>query len=171
MIFMRCALLLMVSATLAAQTYTVRGKSVLKSADVQKAISALVMPRAGGGHQLRVAWGKTMALRSYRLTSDDPPRQRSFELGEDHLLVLGVDARGAIRAWTVVANPRLVRAEFPDADGRLSGRVIERPETEILVDLPADPAIREVRVYQPRAATRGFDLLQAGRLTLPRPRR
>jgi hypothetical protein len=61
----------------------------------------------------------------------------------------------------------MIRAEFPDASGRLSGKVIERPDAELLVDIPADPAIREVRIYTPQAGNSRL----AGTVAMPRERR
>jgi len=109
-----------------------------------------------------------MRLRAQRSLPGAVPQQRALEMADDRLLVLAVDAAGQIRFWSVIANPRLIRAEFPDASGRLSGRVIERPDAELLVDLPADPAIREVRIYTPQADR---NLRLAGTVAVPRERR
>ena len=156
---------------LAAGPYTVKGKTVLRLTDVQQAVRQLA-PARGDARNLRITWRATratpaMRLRAHRQTPGPVPQQRALELADDRLLVLAVDAAGQIRFWSVIANPRLIRAEFPDASGRLSGRVIERADAELLVDIPADPAIREVRVYTPQAE----DLRLSGTVAVPRERR
>src|SRR5258706_8000398 len=161
-------MLALLALLLAAAPYTVKGKTVLRIDEVQQAVRQLA-PLSGDARSLRVTWrttraAQTMRLRAQRLNLGPVPQQRSLELADDRLLILAVDAAGEIRFWSVIANPRLIRAEFPDASGRLSGRVIERPDAELIVDVPADPAIREVRIYTP-------DLHLAGTVAMPRERR
>jgi hypothetical protein len=153
---------------LAAAPYTVKGKTVLRLDEVREA-SRQVAPAAAGARSLRITWRarRTPALRllTQRTSGGRVPQQRVLEMADDRLLVLGVDAAGEIRFWSVIPNPRLIRAEFPDASGRLSGRVIER-DAELLVDLPSDPAIREVRIFLPE----GPNLRLAGTVAVPRGR-
>jgi len=156
---------------LAASPYTVKGKAVLRLDEVRQAVRAVSPSSANDARNLRITWRATratpaMRLRTQRQNPGPVPQQRVLELADDRLLVLAVDAAGEIRFWSVIANPRLIRAEFPDASGRLSGRVIER-DAELLIDIPADPAIREVRVYTPQAG----DLRLAGTVAVPRERR
>ncbi len=159
---------------LLAAGFTVKGKTTLHAADVHVAIRAMeVRPAAAGGHQLRVAWktarGRTtpaMTLLSHRYTQDEVPQQRALEMAPDRLLVLGVDSAGAIKFWSVVADPRVLRAEFPGPGGQLSGRTLARPNAELLLDVPDNSEIREVRVYHPVAD----DLRLEGTLSLPRKR-
>ena len=112
-----------------------------------------------------------MVLRAHLQAADPVPQQRALELADDRLLVLAVDSAGRIRFWSVMANPRIIRAEFPDASGRLSGRVIEQPDAELLVDVPADPAIQEVRVYVPQRRESSWELNLAGSVALPKENR
>lgn len=157
---------------LAAGPYTVKGKSVLRVDEVRQAVRSIAPAVNRDARNLRITWRATratpaMMLRAHRQNPGPVPQQRALELADDRLLVLAVDAAGEIRFWSVIANPRLIRAEFPDASGRLSGRVIERRDAELLVDIPADPAIREVRIYTPQAG----NLRLAGTITVPRERR
>lgn len=151
-------------------TFTVKSKTILHSADVQTAIRAMnASPVRPGAQQVRIAWrtskGKTaMTMLSHRYTSDEVPRQRALELAGDRLLVLGVDTAGVIKFWSVVPDPRVIRAEFPGPNGQLSGQTLQRPNPELLLDLPDDPEIREVRVYVPASS----DLRLTGMVSLPR---
>jgi hypothetical protein len=97
------------------------------------------------------------------------PRQRAPELSEEQLLVVGVDARGQPRDWALVADPGLVRAESPDARGRLQGETHRLAETEFLVTLPAGPAIAELRFYRPRWMESRFALELLGGARFPTP--
>jgi hypothetical protein len=86
---------------------------------------------------------------SRRVQRGHLPQLRSVQPSEMQLLVVGVDATGHVRFSSAIANPLLIRAETPGADGLLHGSVIERPSAEMLLRVPDDPAITEVRVYRP----------------------
>jgi hypothetical protein len=87
---------------------------------------------------------------------------RSRELSSDHILVAGVDAQGQLRSWTVVPDPRVIRAETPGPMGELSGRVLHRSQPEFLVALPDDPDVTELRFYHPRWTGEEFVLEALG---------
>lgn len=78
------------------------------------------------------------------------PRLRSLELSSDHLLVLTVSEDTRLRWWTLIPDPRLLRAEAPGADNQLTGRVIRLRSAEFALDLPDDEEAVELRLYQPR---------------------
>ncbi|MBI3490690.1 MAG: hypothetical protein HY047_02690 [Acidobacteria bacterium] len=86
------------------------------------------------------------------------PRERDPQLSADRLVVISVDATGRELDWRIVPDPRLVRAEFPDAQGRLSGRAFQRTEVNLLVDVPNDPDIVRLRIYAPQLTNDGFIL-------------
>jgi len=162
------AILLLLLAT---GPFTVKGKTVLRLDEIRQAVRAMTPASSNHARSLRITWRATrntppMRLRAQRQNPGEVPHQRALEMADDRLLVLAVDAAGEIRFWSVIANPRIIRAEFPDSSGRLSGRVVQR-DAELLVDIPADPAIREVRVYTPQ----GSDLRLAGTVAMPRERR
>ena len=77
------------------------------------------------------------------------PRLRAVELSTNQVFVAAIDNRGLLRWWTLMADPRIVRAERPDANGLLSGEVLFDPQAEIVLTLPADAEIAEVRLYKP----------------------
>jgi hypothetical protein len=86
------------------------------------------------------------------------PQERDPQLSEDRLVVVSVDATGRELDWRLVMDPRLVRAEFPDAQGRLSGQTFQRTEINLLVDLPNDTDIVRLRIYAPQMTADGFVL-------------
>jgi hypothetical protein len=86
------------------------------------------------------------------------PQERDPQLSEDRLVVISVDAIGRELDWRIVMDPRIVRAEFPDAQGRLSGRTFHRTEVNLLVDVPNNPDIVRLRIYAPQPTADGFVL-------------
>lgn len=95
------------------------------------------------------------------------PQERDPQLSEDRLVVISVDATGRELDWRLVMDPRLVRAEFPDAQGRLSGRTFQRTEVNLLVDVPNDPDIVRLRIYAPQLTNDGFVLNLLATVDLP----
>lgn len=77
------------------------------------------------------------------------PIERYPELAADKLLIAGTDATGSILAWSLTADPRLVRAEVPGPDGVLTGRLLYRGSADLLAVLPASSSIVQGAVYQP----------------------
>lgn len=162
---------------MAAAQFSVKGTDVLQVEAVRHAVGAMeTSTPAAGAMQLRVDWKKAqstraaLTLRSHRITGHELPRRRGAniaeELDESRVLVLGVDAEGHIQHWQTMPNPRLVRAEFPGPGGPIEGRVIER-DAELLIDLPNDPRITEVRIYQPK----GDELTLLGNIPIPKPKK
>ncbi len=86
------------------------------------------------------------------------PRQRAPELSEDQLLVLAVDSQKQLKGWSLITDPRILRAELPGPAGELSGQVIYQSNVEFVVALPDDPAISELRFYHPRWTGQEFVL-------------
>jgi hypothetical protein len=75
------------------------------------------------------------------------PRERDPQLSAEHLVVISSDAAGRELDWRIVPDPRLIRAEVPDEQGRLSGRLLQRSQADLLVDVPDLPQIARLRVY------------------------
>lgn len=74
--------------------------------------------------------------------------QRDAQLSPDHLVVVSVDRLGREVDWQIVADPRVIRAETSDTQGRLSTHLLQRAEANLLVDIP-DLDIVRLRVYEP----------------------
>jgi hypothetical protein len=96
--------------------------------------------------------GHVVALPAPARRPPGPPlaRERDPQLSGDRLVVVAVDADGTPTDVRIVPDPRIVRAETPDATGLLSGTVLMYPDVELRVTLTASPDTRELRVYQPR---------------------
>lgn len=92
-----------------------------------------------------------------------PARRRALELSPDLLVVASLDAQGRLRDWTLLRDPRTVRAEFPANNGQLTGARLDVANPYCLVDIPDDPAIAEIRIYQPVWSGRSYDLQLIGR--------
>ena len=78
------------------------------------------------------------------------PRHRSIELSSQHLVLVTVDSANRLRWWSQISDPRILRAEEPDASNRLSGRVIFQSSVEASVEIPDDPSATELRFYHPK---------------------
>jgi hypothetical protein len=78
------------------------------------------------------------------------PRHRSMELSSQHLVLVTVDTSNHLRWWSSIPDPRILRAEEPDANNRLSGRVIFQPTVEAMIEIPDDPSAIELRFYHPQ---------------------
>jgi hypothetical protein len=86
---------------------------------------------------------------SVRAIDGPAPIDLKPELSPFHLLLVSVDAAGARVTWSLVLDPRRVRAEFPGADGVREGTELLREVTELQFVIPDDPRITAVHVYEP----------------------
>ncbi len=60
-----------------------------------------------------------------------------------------LDNSGVVVWATRVADPRVLRAEFPESDGTLSGRTLLRPDVAIDIDIPEGVGAKTLRVLEP----------------------
>lgn len=81
--------------------------------------------------------------------SDVPPRQRSSELSADQLVIAVIDSAGIVRYSQIIIDPRLIRGEFPDAQGNLHKDVLYRDDVQFSITVPADVDASEVRILSP----------------------
>jgi hypothetical protein len=86
------------------------------------------------------------------------PQDRDPQLSADRLVVVSSDAAGREVDWRIVLDPRLIRAETADPDGRLSSRLLQRTEANLLVDIPDRSDIVRLRIYAADAAAGGYVL-------------
>ena len=89
------------------------------------------------------------ALVRQRTTNAGLRRERQPELSADQIVVVVQNAAARDLDWRLTPNPRIVRAETPGADGRLSGQVLERASGELLVTIADVPGADRVRLYRP----------------------
>ena len=86
------------------------------------------------------------------------PRLRLVQIAEGRLLAAAVDAGGTLRGVAVIADPRVVRSEWPGPDGVLTGRTLRLPRTEFLLPVPDDPDVVAVRMFEPHWNGQAFVL-------------
>ena len=83
----------------------------------------LASPRPRTSHEFRLRWNAGAVRVTQRIERNEPPpRQRSSEIGEGQLVVVVLDRQATVRAWQIVQDPRILRGEFPDANGNLRMR-------------------------------------------------
>lgn len=76
-------------------------------------------------------------------------QQRSFELSEFDIVVFAVNSADKVVWWEIKPDPRVVRAETSDADGRLHGSTLYRQSPDLLVAVPADRSIERLYLFSP----------------------
>lgn len=86
------------------------------------------------------------------------PRHRSLELSPEHIFIAAVDATGKLRWWSIMPDPRLVRAETPTSTGELRRENYYVSNVTLVVAFPDDPEIANLRFYHPVWNGTDFDL-------------
>jgi len=87
------------------------------------------------------------------------PRHRSLELSPEHIFIAAVDATDKLRWWSIMPDPRLVRAETPTATGELRRENYYVSNVTLVVAFPDDPEIANLRFYHPVWNGTDFDLI------------
>jgi len=93
-------------------------------------------------------------------------RQRSFELASDQLLLVTVTKDARLRWFSLVPDPRLLRAERPGPTGQLTGEVIFQPNLDFTFNIPDDNESTELRLYHPRWTGQEFVLVPLSTIPL-----
>ena len=75
-------------------------------------------------------------------------RERDPQLSPEELVIVALGADGGELGWQKIKDPRIVRAESPGLDGTLTGQILHRPLTEIVVTLPVGMPATALRVYE-----------------------
>ena len=99
-----------------------------------------------------------------RIIRGSLPKARSAELTEDHLVVLGLNARGEELGRVALIDPRIIRAEWADEEGRLTGRILFHSLADFTVFFPAALEIVSVRILVPKWTGNGFDFQALGEI-------
>ena len=86
------------------------------------------------------------------------PRHRSLELASTHIFIAGVDAANKLRWWSVMHDPRLIRAETTAPTGEIRGENYYVSNVTLVVAFPDDPEIASLRFYHPVWNGTDFDL-------------
>lgn len=129
----------------------------------------LATQRVRSSHEFRImllAGTSAGALPSAQLTAqvernEAPPMQRSAEINSDHLVVAVLDRQKIVRYSRIIIDPRLIRGEFPDANGNLQKTIVYRSNAELSITIPAGIDASELRIFTPE-----WDRLGELKLTL-----
>ena len=101
--------------------------------------------------------------------ADPVVRQRAPRISSGKILVFALGAYGQLYHWLLIPNPRILRAEHADSEGRLSGRVLHRRNPVFLVNLPEDPRVTELRFYRPQWTGNDYVLTHLATVSHIRP--
>jgi hypothetical protein len=104
------------------------------------------------------------SLIGIRQTSLPMPRQRMPELSPDQILVVFSDAQGEQQDWTLISDPRIIRAEMTGPNGELTGQIIYRSNTEFMIPFSGGSGIANMKFYQPHWMGKEFSLDLLGTL-------
>ena len=94
------------------------------------------------------------------------PAMRSLDLHPDQWLCVAVDRQGNLLSWSLIHDPRILRAEEPGANGLLSGQRLVRSDADFLVSIANDASASAIRIFQPRAESGSFVLDPIGEISL-----
>jgi len=139
----------------------------------------VVQPETAQTRELRVQWTASSAvsgdaaqtansftLLQQRLTAGALRRERNPEVSVNHLVIVTQDSTGRDVDWRVVPNPRIVRAETPGPDGKLTGQVVDPGPVEMLLAVPDIPGAALLRIYKPIWNGKEYDLQPLGQVAL-----
>jgi hypothetical protein len=77
-------------------------------------------------------------------------RQRSLEFSPTQIFIVALDKNQRVLWWTLENDPRILRLETADEQGRFSNpNVVYLNEADLLFSIPADEEIIETRFYHP----------------------
>ncbi len=113
----------------------------------------------------QAAAGAVLTRTSSTVRSGAIPRERSFELAPDRILVTGVDETDIVRWWRIIVDPRLVRAEVGSSSDKQS-QSYYLPDVELALECPDDAALKQLRFYRPIWNGQEFELELVGALAL-----
>jgi hypothetical protein len=86
------------------------------------------------------------------------PRHRSLELSPNQVFIAAVGDANQLRWWSVISDPRIVRAEFQAPTGELHSQDYFQSNFTLTVAFPDDPKITNLRLYKPIWTGSDFDL-------------
>lgn len=112
----------------------------------------------------------SLVLTAQNLSSGFLRRERRPQLSADMLVLVVRAADGRELDWRTTPNPRILRAEIPQPDGRLTGQFFELPDVDLFIAIPRLLDASTVRVYQPRWTGTDYALDIVGDVSLtPQP--
>lgn len=125
----------------------------IRWADSTKPITQL--RRANAEEQTQAA---SVSIVEDKKRSGTLPRPRSLELSPTQIFIAAVDATNKLRWWSIILDPRVVRAETETPTGELRGDNYYVSNVNFAVAFPDDPEIAQLRFYHPVWNGTDFDL-------------
>lgn len=95
------------------------------------------------------------------------PRERRPELSTQQLVLVLLGAGNEELARVSILDPRIVRAEFPGPDGRLSSTLLVGEDVEFPVLVPDHPGARRLEIFEPEWTGAKFVLVPVGGVAVP----
>jgi hypothetical protein len=142
-------------------------KDVVASYEFHLRISTLIDESTLKPLETQPPLNQRVTVLERRDISGPPPRQRNVEVSSQHIVVVGLDEQEREIARIVITDPRLIRAEIFDSSGEIiSTKLIYRENAEILLVLPADPRLHELKIYHPNWTGTNFVLEPIGETQL-----
>ena len=86
------------------------------------------------------------------------PRQRSLQLSPTQHFIAAVNETNQLRWWSIISDPRVVRAEFQASTGELRSEDYYQSNFTLTVAFPDDSKITNLRFYKPVWTGSDFDL-------------
>ncbi len=125
---------------------------------------SISMPTSSSEQRLNPL-GRISSVAASRQRAGSMARQRALELSPEQLFVAAINAENELKWWTLLPDPRILRAETSSVDGQLQGQIIYRASAEFVVNFPNDQDIKELRLYFPGWTGEEFALELVG--TIP----
>ena len=91
----------------------------------------------------------TVKITQQRIVPSTPPRQRNPELSEDQMVIAVFDTEGKEITRIFLIDPRLIRAESEDRNGRLTTQIFYREEVDFTIAVPDRSDLGELKIFQP----------------------
>jgi hypothetical protein len=84
--------------------------------------------------------------------------QRSLELSPTQVLIVAVDEKNYLKWWSIIPDPRVVRAEVQAPAGDLQSKEYYLSDLTLVVAFPDDPKIVNLQFYHPFWTGTDFEL-------------
>ncbi|MBL8181256.1 MAG: hypothetical protein JNL64_06545 [Blastocatellia bacterium] len=91
----------------------------------------------------------TYSMLDSRAKSGSIARQRTLELMTTELLIASVNDRKEVLWWSIQSDPAVLNAHATTNEGHLIGSRLYKRTSDMLISIPADDAIRQLRIYRP----------------------
>ena len=144
-----------------------------------RTLAAMPEPEAAQTRELRIQWvtapapagqsaqpAPTLTILRQTVAPGRVRRERAPELSPNHLVVVVENAAGRALDWRVVTDPRIIRAETPGPDGKLTGHIVEPGSVELLLAINDVAGTDGIQIYKPIWNGKDYTLEPLARLRI-----